>query len=347
MASPDDLEKLIEDLRPIASHALRAKGKMGEENTKYRIVVPVLEALGWPRTAMDFEHSVLGQQVDIALCDEFDAAVVFVEVKALKASLDPRDKAVEQALMYAFKAGEVRWAVLTNGLLWWVYDCHAAKLPIDRRRFIAVDLSELPANPRGVAEALSLVAPGAVAHGALAEAAAITLARQELTALFSDPPRDLVEQLCHLTRIDDHKALTTVLQMIACEPRGAVEEEAPPPKPWLRLFERSSIEGRARELRQRLLSLGATESPAKLYWAFKIEGRNFCELQPLRDRVYVWLDCPTDVLSGIEAAYEDKSDVGHWATGDTRLVIDSKTNLEQVFQAAARAAAYVRTKARA
>ncbi|MBC7287729.1 MAG: hypothetical protein H5T86_06735 [Armatimonadetes bacterium] len=100
--------ELAAKLKPIAERASRAKGKMGEENTKNKIVVPVLEAIGWTRDHMNFEHRVGQKKVDIALCDEADNPLVFVEVKGLDEQLGPRDQDADQALGYAFSQGKVR-----------------------------------------------------------------------------------------------------------------------------------------------------------------------------------------------------------------------------------------------
>ncbi|MGD9520076.1 MAG: type I restriction enzyme HsdR N-terminal domain-containing protein [Armatimonadota bacterium] len=234
MSTDTAAQDLIERLQPIAKHALGVKGGLGEQNTKYKIVIPVLEALGWKKEHMDFEYAVGGQSVDIALCDDDEKPVVFVEVKGLSVSLKPDAKEVDQALGYAFKAGNVRWAVLTNGLLWWAYDCHA-KLPSDRRRFLDVDLSRLESNPKRVAEPLLLLSPDSVSGGALASWAARELCRLELLRLFQKPDDPLVDFLLDKIGIGDATALREVLSHLSRTPFQAVipsgSRKGTPPAP--------------------------------------------------------------------------------------------------------------------
>jgi len=130
----DQLEALIERLREN-----RALFLSGEEATRQGAVLPVLGRLGWDRDDIRQvvpEFSVGTGRVDYCLRIG-DQSKVFIEVKRTNEELDRHQ---EQLLDYAFRAG-VEIAVLTNGLVWWLY------LPLlqgswDQRKFFAIDITQ-------------------------------------------------------------------------------------------------------------------------------------------------------------------------------------------------------------
>ena len=82
-----------------------------EENVKIKIVLPLLEALGYKAsTDMDFEHYVENKRADIAILLNKEPKVV-VECKSLEKNLDD---AISQALNYANKQ-QIPYILLTNG----------------------------------------------------------------------------------------------------------------------------------------------------------------------------------------------------------------------------------------
>lgn len=138
------LEELIDQIRAIES------GLASEQATREVAVNPVIGALGWNTlnpAEVDREYSVLGGRVDYCLRTP-SRNFVFIEVK--RAGIDLNDHE-EQLLQYAFKEG-VPLAVLTNGLLWWLY-LPRAEGSWTQRRFFQIDLLEH--DPRSVASALN------------------------------------------------------------------------------------------------------------------------------------------------------------------------------------------------
>lgn len=111
----------------------------GEVATCQGAILPILARLGWDR---DNVREVVPQfavgtgRVDYCLkIGEKNA--VFVEVKRTNQDLEQHQ---EQLLDYAFRDG-VEIAVLTNGVLWWLY------LPLlqgswDQRKFFAIDIQQ-------------------------------------------------------------------------------------------------------------------------------------------------------------------------------------------------------------
>lgn len=111
----------------------------GEEATRLGVVLPILARLDWDRDNMREvvpEFAVGSGRVDYCL-KIADKNTVFVEAKRSSQDLDRHQ---EQLLDYAFRFG-VETAVLTNGLVWWLY------LPLlsgswDQRKFFTIDLEQ-------------------------------------------------------------------------------------------------------------------------------------------------------------------------------------------------------------
>ena len=114
-----------------------------EENTKFQIITPILENLGWnsPRQEILYEHPVGGNDggwVDMALMGPRHP-VALIEAKRPGANLD---RHVSQMLRYAFYEG-VDICVLTTGLEWWLY-LPREDGPPPERRFAALHIREDP-----------------------------------------------------------------------------------------------------------------------------------------------------------------------------------------------------------
>jgi len=101
-----------------AQATLEASPQMDEEATKFRLVLPFIEVLGWDSrsTEVEPEHTVrmaTGKtKVDFAL-QLGDTPVVFVEAKPARSSLN--EDSVEQLRSYMRQKLEVDWGVVTNG----------------------------------------------------------------------------------------------------------------------------------------------------------------------------------------------------------------------------------------
>ena len=118
--------------------------RSGEEATRQAAVLPVLAELGWNWRDLDEvapEHTVGDGRVDYCL-RHANQSLVFVEVKRTGTELFQHQK---QLLGYAFEDG-VPLAILTDGLIWWLY------LPTEpgsweQRKFFTVDCTaQVPEN---------------------------------------------------------------------------------------------------------------------------------------------------------------------------------------------------------
>lgn len=123
-----------------------------EENVKVKIVIPLLNLLGYDtQEDMDFEHHVQNKKADIALQLEGKPKLL-IETKDLDAQLDNH---VNQGLDYAFNKG-VEWVILTNGIEIRLYKSFIAGIsnPKDRLLF-STTLKALPHSFGALAELVS------------------------------------------------------------------------------------------------------------------------------------------------------------------------------------------------
>lgn len=188
------LQRLVEDARFLLD---------SEEATKQGIILPILSRIGWDRDNVREvipEYRVKDGRVDYCLHINHKNAV-FIEAKRTDQELDRHQ---EQLLDYAFREG-VKLAVLTNGVVWWLY------LPLlqgswEQRRFFTIDISQQ--GPSAVADHFSrFLSRDAVADGSAvrrAEALHESRAKERLTTstlprawqqLLSEPDELLSELL--------------------------------------------------------------------------------------------------------------------------------------------------------
>jgi len=123
----------------VDKYVRRAAGKC-EENVKIKIVIPLLELLGYNlQQDMDFEHHVENKKADIALLID-NKPRLLVETKDLDEFLDNH---VDQGLEYAYNKG-VEWVILTNGLEIRVYKSFIPNIPKKDRVLFTITLQKLP-----------------------------------------------------------------------------------------------------------------------------------------------------------------------------------------------------------
>ncbi|SDZ79282.1 Uncharacterized conserved protein, contains ParB-like and HNH nuclease domains [Thalassobacillus cyri] len=86
------------------------------------------------------------------------------------------------------------------------------------------------------------------------------------------------------------------------------------------------------ELKMRILNFDSeiTEEFKKHYIAYKIEGRNFVDIEPLKAHLKIWLNVKANSLHDPHHLTKDVSNIGHRGNGDLELKITPNLNLEQV-----------------
>lgn len=84
-------------------------------------------------------------------------------------------------------------------------------------------------------------------------------------------------------------------------------------------------------LRKAIIELGdnVEEAPMKLYVVYKT-SRNFCEVQIQKNQLKVFLDIPAKELHDPQKKARDVSEIGHWGTGDTQIILNSLDDVEYV-----------------
>jgi len=112
----NDVRQALKKLAPVMLEAQR--DNLNEADTVQRLVIFFEQVLGYdPLSEISRETQVKDKYVDIAL--KIDGAVkMLVEAKA--AGMDLRDRHIEQAKNYAAESN-IRWVILTNGVIWSLY----------------------------------------------------------------------------------------------------------------------------------------------------------------------------------------------------------------------------------
>lgn len=133
--------EITKPLKKYLPYLLQAReDSLNEADTVQRVVRVFEDVLGYDiMTEITRETQIKGGYVDLAL--KIDGAVrLLVEVKAAGVTL--RDRHIEQAERYAAE-GNIRWVVLTNGVLWNLYHLSFEE-GIEYERAFEVDLSADP-----------------------------------------------------------------------------------------------------------------------------------------------------------------------------------------------------------
>lgn len=152
-----DIRRALKKMQPVMLEAQQAN--LNEADTVQRLVIFFEQVLGYdPLTEISREAQVKAKYVDIAL--KIDGSVkLLVEAKA--AGMDLRDRHIEQAKNYAAESN-IRWVVLTNGIVWSLYHLTFEE-GIEYERMFLADLATDDLD--GAAEKLSLLHRGSVAKG--------------------------------------------------------------------------------------------------------------------------------------------------------------------------------------
>jgi len=122
---PEVQELLKKALAKAASDIEKHTGKgLNEQDTKHALIAPILETLGWSMSNLDmvraeYKCTSKDNPVDYALFSD-RRPVLFIEAKALDVAIDDH-KVLTQIISYAV-ASTVKWALLTNGRTWALYN---------------------------------------------------------------------------------------------------------------------------------------------------------------------------------------------------------------------------------
>jgi Restriction Enzyme Adenine Methylase Associated/Type I restriction enzyme R protein N terminus (HSDR_N) len=216
MGSDKEAHELGQTLLDVAGRIERYRdARIGEQNTKATLIVPVLRALGWNVEDLDEVHLEYrfkspDKPVDFALMLQ-RKPVLFIEAKGLDEDLNDR-RWTSQVISYAAVAG-VEWVMLTNGDGYRIYNAHAP-VDVDEKLFRSVQIS---GDPSEAADALQLLTKDELRRRsleALWRAQSIdNRVRQAVEGLFDPEPspwlvRGLARSIDGLTPSDVRAALS-------------------------------------------------------------------------------------------------------------------------------------------
>ena len=154
-----DIQKPLKKFLP---HLLKAQeDNLNEADTLLRIIEVFKEVLGYDLIAeISREAQVRDKYVDLAI--KLDGTVrLLVEAKSAATVL--RDRHIEQAQHYAAE-GNIRWVILTNGVVWNLYHLSFDE-GVEYTRAFTIDLATDPMDK--AAELLGLLHRHTVAKGLL------------------------------------------------------------------------------------------------------------------------------------------------------------------------------------
>lgn len=226
--------ELQEALREVAEIGLYSSASEGlnESETRAHLIDPILDALGY-RSLREIRREVRlpdsGQFVDYLLTA--GSVRVVVEAKALRSGLTPRD--ASQLVGYCAMDG-VRWALLTDGLRWEIFDI---ELPGNwqARRIAVVEIAdEAGTESSGTHDWLALFAKDrlGVAEEDLIEHARTERAQSLLDELLTDASSEAIQALTRALRtagLDvESREVVNLLQGRGDKP---VDPAPPPPPP--------------------------------------------------------------------------------------------------------------------
>jgi len=156
-----DIRRSLKKLQPYLITA--QEQNLNEADTRQRIVKVFEDALGYdPMEEISREKEIKGKYVDLAIKTE--ATIRFlVEIKAAGVTL--RDRHIEQAERYAAE-GNIRWVLLTNGVVWHLYHLSFEE-GIEYERAFVVDFSKDPIDK--AAKFLGLLHRKSIRKGELEE----------------------------------------------------------------------------------------------------------------------------------------------------------------------------------
>jgi hypothetical protein len=164
----------------------------GESATRFRIIDPLLRELGYSLREVDPEQvGAAGERPDYVILSG-SLHTWFLEAKSWNLPL--QDKEALQATSYAFNTGK-RWAVLTNGRVWRLYDSSIQGLPGDRL-VAEAQLDDL----EGAEAFLSALSRTSVTTGGLERFAIQSRLTAVLRAELADANSRIVRDICRVLR---------------------------------------------------------------------------------------------------------------------------------------------------
>jgi hypothetical protein len=164
MAIPNRVkERLVSGLKRLIPVVAGQKIRDVSEGDTVTMVKDLLaDVFGYDKyVELTSEYAIRGTYCDLAVKLN-DKLVQLIEVKSVGTALD--DRHVKQAIDYAANQG-VEWVILTNGMVWRLYQVMFAK-PIDKRLLAEIDLSTVDLKKDACLDMLYLLTKEGFVKGA-------------------------------------------------------------------------------------------------------------------------------------------------------------------------------------
>ncbi len=120
-----------------------------ETPTRYLLIDPVIKSLGWDVSNMDecstewpMPPGQWFKRVDYALGDCNGDVVVVIEAKSLRTSVKNRPSGLENQLAGYVRGMNDGVAVLTNGVIWHLYELDSSRRALKNKHVAEVDIRE-------------------------------------------------------------------------------------------------------------------------------------------------------------------------------------------------------------
>lgn len=197
------MKALEETLREVAEKIKKAREeKWNEATTCLRLILPVLESLGWdprgPNVVAQFRVKVTGAVTDYALLVR-NEPVFFIEAKAVFEEL--KDEHAGEVLKAAV-GGDVKWCIVTNGDEWRVYGGSGWPGKMKEKLLYAVKVSEMVESEERMREAVEKfflpLSKEVAEKGEADRKIKFAYCWAKLKQLLSDPPEGLVDLLLEI-----------------------------------------------------------------------------------------------------------------------------------------------------
>ncbi|MBC7287243.1 MAG: hypothetical protein H5T86_04185 [Armatimonadetes bacterium] len=218
--------ELEERLRGILASAKRLRNPSTKE-TVVHVIGSVLDALGWPEERRGVRYPGRGsRRAYVALMWEPRYAIVLLQARKLGAVLGAAD--VEWAIRRA-RARGARWAVLTNGYEWRIYEIDRKSRAYERP-VAETDLRALDDAPEKVCDTLFLLSPYEIASGMLSATGVASRAYWSLVDALSDE-RSFARAFNvspSLARSALSEALKSLSRTVSTDPAAPASEGAAP-----------------------------------------------------------------------------------------------------------------------
>lgn len=160
-------ERMVQGIKRMLPIIEQQKARDVSEADTVTIVKEVLaDVFGYDKFAdLTGEFSIRGTYCDLAIRIE-GKVTKLIEIKAIGITLD--DRHLKQAVDYGANHG-VEWIILTNGIVWRLYEVIFAK-PIDKRLLLELDLSSIDLRKDADLDTLYVFTKEGFAKGAHLEA---------------------------------------------------------------------------------------------------------------------------------------------------------------------------------